>query len=135
MILIKSGLHWGTALIFNFLSSLTAIIGFFIGVAISSNSSQANGWILSLAAGLFLYIALTDLVSEMIQKIQTHKCTYLFFFLQLPELIHGGDYVKLTKTGWRWSLRFFLTNLGFFIAFVVLLVLALYEEELNELIG
>ena len=68
MILIKSGLHWATALIFNFLSSLTAIIGFFIGVAISSNSSEANGWILSLAAGLFLYIALTDLVSEMIQK-------------------------------------------------------------------
>ena len=43
--------------------------------------------------------------------------------------------MKLTKTGWKWSLRFFLTNLGFIIAFAVLLVLALYEEELNELIG
>ena len=63
VILIKSGLHWATALIFNFLSSLTAIVGFFIGVAISSNISQANGWILALTAGLFFYIALTDLVS------------------------------------------------------------------------
>ena len=63
VILIKSGLHWATALIFNFLSSLTAIVGFFIGVAISSNSSQANGWILAVTAGLFFYIALTDLVS------------------------------------------------------------------------
>ena len=41
----------------------------------------------------------------------------------------------MTKTGWKWSLRFFLANLGFIIAFVILLVLALYEEELNELIG
>ena len=86
MILIKSGLHWATALIFNFLSSLTAIVGFFIGVAISSNSSEANGWILSLAAGLFLYIALTDLVSEMIQKnkpINELPCLFSYSFLNL----------------------------------------------------
>ena len=86
MILIKSGLHWATALIFNFLSSLTAIVGFFIGVAISSNSSDANGWILSLAAGLFLYIALTDLVSEMIQKnkpINVLPCLFSYSFLNL----------------------------------------------------
>lgn len=63
VILVKSGMHWVTALLFNFLSSLTAIIGFFIGVAISSNSTEANGWILSLTAGLFIYIAMTDLVS------------------------------------------------------------------------
>ena len=86
MILVKSGLHWATALIFNFLSSLTAIVGFFIGVAISSNSSEANGWILSLAAGLFLYIALTDLVSEMIQKnkpINKLPCLFSYSFLNL----------------------------------------------------
>ncbi|XP_019854074.1 PREDICTED: zinc transporter ZIP4-like [Amphimedon queenslandica] len=113
VILIKSGFHWGTALLVNFFSSLTAILGFFIGAAISSNSDEANGYILAITAGLFFYIALTDL---------------------LPELIHGAKYVKFTKTGWRWGLRFFLTNLGFFIAFAVLLVLAVYEEDLNELI-
>lgn len=71
VILVKSGLHWGTALFFNFLSSLTAILGFFVGVAISSNSEEASSYILAMTAGLFLYISLTDL---------------------LPELIHGGNY-------------------------------------------
>ena len=62
-ILIKSGLHWITALGFNVLSSLSAIIGLLIGVAISGHSEAANEWILAGAAGLFLYISLTDLVS------------------------------------------------------------------------
>ena len=56
-------MHWLTALIFNFLSSLTAIVGFFIGVAISTNSTTAKEWLLAIAAGSFLYIALADLVS------------------------------------------------------------------------
>ena len=58
-------MHWGVALLFNFFSSLTAIIGFFVGVAVSSNSKQAKSWILALTAGLFLYISLTDLVRLM----------------------------------------------------------------------
>ena len=62
-ILVKSGMHWLTALMFNFLSSLTAIVGFFIGVAISTNSATAKEWLLAIAAGSFLYIALADLVS------------------------------------------------------------------------
>ena len=64
-ILIKSGLHWITALGFNILSSLSAILGLLIGVAISGQSEVANEWILAGAAGFFLYIALTDLVNYM----------------------------------------------------------------------
>ena len=63
MILVKSGFHWGVALLINFLQSLTAVVGLFIGVAISTRSESASNWILSITAGLFLYIALTDLVS------------------------------------------------------------------------
>lgn len=116
VILVKAGIHWFTALIINFLSSLTSLVGFFIGVAISTNNTEANQWILSLTAGLFLYIALTDL---------------------LPELIHGGGHGEKTKNiahGWSWFIRFALANLGMLIAFAVLLLLAVYEEELNELI-
>ena len=61
-ILIKSGLHWITALGFNALSSLSAIIGLLVGVAISGHREVANEWILAGAAGFFLYISLTDLV-------------------------------------------------------------------------
>ena len=62
-ILLSTGLTWYTALLFNFISSLTAVVGFFIGVAAGTASSEANGWILAAAAGIFLYIALVDLVS------------------------------------------------------------------------
>ena len=63
-VLIKSGIHWFTALLFNFLSALTAILGLFIGVAISQQTATANQWILAITAGLFLYIGLVDLVSS-----------------------------------------------------------------------
>ena len=63
VILIKSGMHWFTALLFNFISALTAIIGLFIGVAVSQNTETAHEWILAITAGLFLYIGLVDLVS------------------------------------------------------------------------
>lgn len=56
-------MHWFTALLFNFLSSFGAIIGFFVGVAVSTSSTESKEWLLALAAGSFLYISLADLVS------------------------------------------------------------------------
>lgn len=61
-ILLDTGMSWYAALFFNFLSALTAVVGFFVGVAIGMSSEEANGWILSVAAGVFLYISLVDLV-------------------------------------------------------------------------
>ena len=64
VILLSTGLSWYVALLFNFLSALTAVLGFFVGAAIGTESEEANGWILSGAAGFFIYIALVDLVSS-----------------------------------------------------------------------
>ena len=61
-ILLSSGLSWYTALLLNFFSSLTAIVGFFVGVAIGTESEESTSWILTIAVGLFLYVALVDLV-------------------------------------------------------------------------
>ena len=61
-ILLSAGLSWYAALLLNFFSSLTAIVGFFIGVAIGTESEESTKWILTLAVGLFLYVALVDLV-------------------------------------------------------------------------
>ena len=55
-------MSWYMALLFNFLSSLTALVGFFIGVSVGLASEHANGWMLAVAAGTFLYISLVDLV-------------------------------------------------------------------------
>ncbi len=61
-VLLSTGMSWYVALLFNFVSALTAIVGFFVGVAIGTSSEEANSWILAAAAGIFLYIALVDLV-------------------------------------------------------------------------
>ena len=50
------------ALVFNFLSSLTAMAGLYIGLAISTHD-ETRTWIMAVTAGMFLYIALADLVS------------------------------------------------------------------------
>ena len=63
-ILLSTGLSWYSALIFNFMSALTAVIGFFIGVAIGTESEEVNAWVLAFAAGIFIYIALVDLVRK-----------------------------------------------------------------------
>lgn len=55
-------MSWYIALLFNFLSSLTALAGFFIGVSVGLVSQQANGWMLAVAAGTFLYVSMVDLV-------------------------------------------------------------------------
>ena len=60
-ILIQSGMPIKMALLLNFLSSLTAVIGALIGVSLGQ-ALDASNWIFALTAGLFVYIALTDMV-------------------------------------------------------------------------
>ena len=55
-------MKWYVALVYNFLSAITAIIGMFIGVAIGNSGEDGTAWILSITAGIFLYVALVDLV-------------------------------------------------------------------------
>jgi len=62
MVLVESGFSFRRALLFNFISACTAIVGFFIGASISQEESTRT-WIFSITAGTFVYIALVDLVS------------------------------------------------------------------------
>ena len=63
-ILISTGMKWYTAFLLNFLHSLAAMVGFFVGVAVGTNSETAVDWILTATIGIFLYIALVDLVGS-----------------------------------------------------------------------
>jgi hypothetical protein len=49
--------------------------------------------------------------------------------LQLPELIHSKE-----KQLCRRMVFFVMVNIGFIISFLALLLLAIYEEDLNTLI-
>ena len=61
MVLIESGFTFRRALLFNFISACTAIIGFFIGASIAQDEASRT-WIFAITAGTFAYIALVDLV-------------------------------------------------------------------------
>lgn len=76
-ILINEGLSFKKALIANLFSSLTAFVGFFIGVPISSDIA-ARPWIFSITAGMFLYISLVDMLPSLIKNGSTNTRTFIY---------------------------------------------------------
>jgi len=48
--------------IFQLISGATAFIGLYIGIAVSQSSSEAQQWIFIVAAAMFLYVALANVV-------------------------------------------------------------------------
>ena len=60
--LVNCGMHWITALLFNFMSSFFALLGFFFGMVVTTNSEGTKEWLLAVTTGSFIYIALADLV-------------------------------------------------------------------------
>ena len=55
-------MKWQYVLLMNFFSTLSAFVGFYIGAGVGMLSAEANLWLLAIAAGTFLYVALVDLV-------------------------------------------------------------------------
>ncbi|CAF0902775.1 unnamed protein product [Adineta steineri] len=98
-VLIQSGFTHYRAVLWNFLSATTAIIGFFIGAALSSND-DVRQWIFAVTIGMFLYIALVDL---------------------LPTLLADGQ-VEFK--------RFIVVNIGFLLGIVIMFLLALFEDSI-----
>lgn len=62
-VLIKSGMSFRSAVIVNFAEAMPAYIGLLSGLTVSTIDHMKE-WIFSLTAGIFLYIALVDLVSN-----------------------------------------------------------------------
>jgi zinc and cadmium transporter len=64
-VLIYGGIHKKKALMFNFLTALTAVIGVVIALALGSLSQNATLLLVPFAAGNFIYIAGSDLIPEL----------------------------------------------------------------------
>lgn len=60
--LLKAGMSARQAVFYNLLSSLLCFIGMALGVVLGHNG-DVKMWLFSGAAGMFLYIALVDMVS------------------------------------------------------------------------
>lgn len=60
--LLKTGMKVKEALFYNGLSSILCFVGMVIGVCLG-NVNSATNWVFAGTAGMFLYIALVDMVS------------------------------------------------------------------------
>lgn len=103
-VLLNFGLSIKQALFVNFISSLTAILGGFLGVALGTEW-EALPWIFAITAGLFIYIALVNM---------------------LPEVLHSKVFHQ------RPFLTIFLANLGLLTGFFVIFLLGAYEDKLKK---
>lgn len=72
-VLIFGGFKVGTALMFNMLSAVTAILGALVGYFFSTAVAGFTGMLLPFAVGGFLYIALVDLLPELRKRVAVER--------------------------------------------------------------
>ena len=75
-VLLSAGWSTKKVLLFQLLSQATAFIGLYIGISVSENTDGAQLWIAAVAYGMFLYIALADVVRSYI-----NRCSYAHVYL------------------------------------------------------
>lgn len=77
-ILIYGGFGKKKALLFNFLSALTAILGALIGYILASTVENISLFLISFTAGGFIYIAASDLIPELHRQKDIKKANIAF---------------------------------------------------------
>ncbi len=92
-VLIYGGFKKSKAILFNFLSALTAVLGALVGYFMSNMISGVIPFILPIAAGGFVYIAASDLVPELHKEPVLKKALLSFGFFIIGILFMLG--VKL----------------------------------------
>jgi zinc transporter ZupT len=103
--LLNAGMSAKQALIYNCVSSVLCLLGMVVGVVVG-NVAAASSWIFALIAGLFLYVALVDMLPEM-TSMNPKKGEHPLFHLVLQ-------------------------NSGMLLGVSVMLIIALFERQLQD---
>ncbi|KAL1767275.1 zinc transporter ZIP4 [Sigmodon hispidus] len=90
--LLHAGLSVKYALLLNLASALTAFIGLYVALAVRVGE-EGEAWILAVATGLFLYVALCDLLPAMMNV--RDKRPWLLFLLHNAGLLGGWAFLLL----------------------------------------
>ncbi|XP_017285865.1 zinc transporter ZIP10 [Kryptolebias marmoratus] len=104
-VLLKAGMTVKQAIVYNLLSALMAYVGMVIGTAVGQYTHSVTNWIFAITAGMFLYVALVDM---------------------LPEMLHGdSEEHKRCHFG-----HFILQNVGMLTGFSIMLLIAIFEDRI-----
>uniref|UniRef100_A0A1A7XC96 Zinc transporter ZIP6 n=1 Tax=Iconisemion striatum TaxID=60296 RepID=A0A1A7XC96_9TELE len=105
-VLLKAGMTVRQAILYNVLSAMMAYLGMMTGIVIGHYAENICMWIFALTAGLFMYVALVDMVPEMLHNDASD---------------HGFSH---------WGF-FFLQNAGILLGFCIMLLIALFEHKIQ----
>lgn len=83
-VLVHGGFSKQKALLFNFLTALTAVLGAVVALVVSSYVSDIGDFLVPFAAGMFIYIAGSDLIPELHKEVEAKKS-----FIQLVWFLFG----------------------------------------------
>ncbi|XP_062337260.1 zinc transporter ZIP6 isoform X2 [Osmerus eperlanus] len=105
-VLLKAGMTVRQAILYNVLSAMMAYLGMIPGILIGHYAENVSMWIFALTAGLFMYVALVDMV---------------------PEMLHNdaGDH------GFSHCGFFLLQNAGILLGFAIMLLIAIFEHKIH----
>ncbi|KAI1301311.1 Metal cation symporter ZIP14 [Halotydeus destructor] len=107
-VLIASGMSLRQAIGYNFLSACTCYLGLVIGILVG-DFAEGSTYILALAGGMFLYIALVDMMAELSSSLDDA------LKISLSRAIHV----------------LVLQNIGILVGIATLFLLAKYSEHIN----
>uniref|UniRef100_A0A8C2J5G7 Zinc transporter ZIP6 n=1 Tax=Cyprinus carpio TaxID=7962 RepID=A0A8C2J5G7_CYPCA len=109
-VLLKAGMSVRQAILYNLLSALMGYLGMITGILIGHYAENVATWIFALTAGLFLYVALVDMV---------------------PEMLHNDA----NEAGFSHYGFFLLQNAGILLGFAIMLIIAVFEHRIQLHIG
>lgn len=87
-VLLKAGMTIRQALVYNIISSVLCFFGMAIGVVIGNMESTTN-WIFSVTAGIFLYIALVDMLPQLFSRDGNKSNELLMLLLHICGIVFG----------------------------------------------
>lgn len=139
--LLKSGMTVRQAVLYNALSAMMAYLGLMTGILVGHYAENVSMWIFALTAGLFMYVALVDMVSSPPppgprggawgQRSGRNEGFVPRLCRQMPEMLHNdaGDH-GVSHCGF-----FLLQNTGILLGFAIMLLIAVFEHHIQLDLG